>query len=63
MPLVGPLLVTIDRIHVVNLWTDFPDKLSNDEIQILREEAPYWYKFFSTRLTDRHIHDASQTTP
>ena len=51
--LVGPLLVTFDRVTFLNLFSDFPAKFTDEQIEIIREERPYWYNFFKERLNDR----------
>ena len=50
-PLEGPLLVTFDRENVLNLWQDFPSKFTKEQIEVFKEEMPYWYDFFKDRLT------------
>ncbi|EJZ86479.1 hypothetical protein HMPREF9241_01104 [Schaalia turicensis ACS-279-V-Col4] len=51
-PLRGPILVTFDKRTIFNLWTDFPSKFTPEQIQIMREEEPYWYEFFMPRLEE-----------
>ena len=51
-PLRGPILVTFDKRTIFNLWTDFPSKFTPEQIQIMREEQPYWYEFFMPRLEE-----------
>lgn len=51
-PLRGPILVTFDKRTIFNLWTDFPSKFTPEQIQIMREEEPYWYGFFMPRLEE-----------
>ena len=51
-PLRGPMLVTFDKRTIFNLWTDFPSKFTPEQIQIMREEQPYWYEFFMPRLEE-----------
>ncbi len=51
-PLRGPILVTFDKRTIFNLWTDFPSKFTPEQIQIMREEEPYWYEFFMSRLEE-----------
>ncbi|WP_115727678.1 DUF7675 family protein [Actinomyces culturomici] len=49
--IIGPKLVTFDRRTILNLWTDFPEKFTDEQIDVLREERPFWYEFFASRLT------------
>lgn len=49
---IGPLYVTFDKKTVLNLWTDYPQKFTPEQIQIMREEQPYWYEFFMPRLEE-----------
>lgn len=46
----GELLITFDKVKVYNLWCDFPNQFSQEEIKILKKEMPYWYDFFKERL-------------
>ena len=47
---IGSLLITFDKKKVYNLWTDFPLKFKQSEIEIIKEEMPYWYDFFNDRM-------------
>ena len=47
---VGLFLFSFDRVKVYNLFEDFPDKLSREEVKIFCNENPFWAKFFSDRL-------------
>ena len=47
----GPFLVTFDKETVYNVWTDYPDKMKPEEVQIFQKECPFWADFFSDRLT------------
>lgn len=38
----GPLLFSFDRQKVYNYWTDYPDKLSPEELEIFDREQPLW---------------------
>lgn len=49
--MIGEMLVTFDKETVYNLFTDFPEKFTHEQIQILKEENPFWYNFFASRLT------------
>lgn len=51
-PTIGPMLFTFDKETVLNLWTDYPQKFTPEQIQIMREEEPYWYEFFMPRLEE-----------
>ena len=46
------MLFTFDKETVLNLWTDYPQKFTPEQIQIMREEQPYWYEFFMPRLEE-----------
>ena len=36
----GPFLFSFDGEKVYNFWTDYPDKLTPDEIEIFKKENP-----------------------
>lgn len=38
------------RGKVHNLFADYPEKLTADELEIFNRENPYWVKFFADRL-------------
>lgn len=40
--MIGPLLFSFDRQKVYNYWTDYPDKLSPEELEIFDREQPLW---------------------
>ena len=44
----GPILISFDKKTVYNLWTDY-GKLTAEQKAILKEEMPFWYKFFERR--------------
>lgn len=44
----GPILISFDKKKVYNLWTDY-GKLTTEQKEILKEEMPFWYKFFERR--------------
>ncbi len=44
----GELLITFDKVKVYNLWCDFPNQFTLEEI--FKKEMPYWYDFFKERL-------------
>ncbi len=51
----GPLCITFDKKNIYNLWSDFPDKLTDEEVRIFCNENPYWADFFKPRLEKRGI--------
>ena len=46
----GGKLVTFDRINFLNMFSDYPEKFTAEQIEIIREERPYWFNFFRERL-------------
>ena len=47
---VGLFLFSFDRVKVYNLFEDFPEKLSKEEIKIFVKENLFWANFFKDRL-------------
>lgn len=47
---VGLFLFSFDRVKVYNLFQDFPEKLSKEEVEIFCKENPFWANFFNDRL-------------
>lgn len=51
-PVLGGLWVTFnpdDLTDIRNLWTDYPEKFTPEEIEILKNERSYWTDFFANR--------------
>ena len=36
----GPYLFSFDFEHIFNFWTDYPDKLTPEQIEIFKKENP-----------------------
>ena len=49
---IGLWLFSFDKKKVYNMFADFPQKLTKEEVQIFIEENPYWADFFKDRLTE-----------
>ncbi|MBT8853752.1 hypothetical protein BTH55_03010 [Lactobacillus delbrueckii subsp. bulgaricus] len=45
----GRLEISFDKKKIYNLWTDYPDKFTPEEIEIFKKEEPYWANFFKAR--------------
>ena len=45
----GPLLFSFDKIHILNLWTDYPYKFTDEQKEIFDKEYPFWAEFFRYR--------------
>ena len=43
---------SFDKKKVYNMFADFPQKLTKEEVQIFIKEQPYWADFFRDRLVD-----------
>lgn len=48
----GPMLISFDKKKIYNLWTDYPDNMTKEEVEIFDEENPFWADFFSWRKED-----------
>lgn len=36
----GPILFSFDQKTIFNFWTDYPDKLTDEQIEIFKKENP-----------------------
>lgn len=45
----GPMLFTFDRKKIYNFWSDYPQKLMPEEIEVFEEDNPYWANFHEHR--------------
>ena len=36
----GPYLFSFDQETIFNFWTDYPDKLTTEQIEIIKQENP-----------------------
>lgn len=45
----GELNISFDLKKIYNLFVDYPYNMTKKEIEIFKEEEPYWAKFFSWR--------------
>lgn len=45
----GLWLFSFDRERIYNLFEDYPDKLTAEEVEIFDREQPYWADFFRDR--------------
>ena len=42
----GEILFSFDKKTILNLWTDYPDKFTEEQKEIFDREQPYWAEFF-----------------
>ena len=47
----GEFLFSFDKKKVYNLFRDYPQALTKEELIIFNKENPYWVEFFKDRLT------------
>ena len=45
----GELNISFNRKKIQNLFEDYPYNMTKEEVEIFKEEEPYWAKFFSWR--------------
>lgn len=43
----GELLFSFDGETMINLWTDYPNKLTKEQKELFDKEQPYWAEFFT----------------
>ena len=46
---VGEFLFTFDKKQIFNMFQDYPEKLSEEQLAIFNDENPEWKEFFSDR--------------
>ena len=46
---VGEYVFSFDKKKTYNLFQDYPDKLTQEEVEIFDKENSYWAEFFSDR--------------
>ena len=42
----GSLKISFDKKKIYNLWTDYPDNMTEEEVKIFDKENPFWAEFF-----------------
>lgn len=47
---VGEWEFSFDKKKIYNMFRDYPEKLSPEEVEIFNRENPYWRKFFADRF-------------
>ena len=45
----GLMLFTFDKKKFYNLFEDYPQNMTSEEVEIFDKENPYWAEFFSDR--------------
>ena len=45
----GEWLFTFDKVNILNMFADYPHKLTKQQKEIFDKENPYWADFFSDR--------------
>lgn len=55
----GEMVFTIDGKNVYNLFADYPEKLTPEELKIFNKENPFWVDFFRDRLIEYYTSRAS----
>ena len=48
----GEWLFSFDQKKIYNMFADFPQKLTKEEVKIFIKEQPEWADFFKDRLKD-----------
>lgn len=46
---VGEFLFTFDKEKIYNMFRDYPDAMTPEEVEIFDRENPFWADFFSDR--------------
>lgn len=48
----GVWLFSFDKKEVFNMFADFPQKLTKEQVRIFIKENPFWADFFKDRLQE-----------
>ncbi|MBO7672423.1 hypothetical protein J6S88_03335 [bacterium] len=43
---IGSYLFSFDKKKIFNLFSDYPHKLTKEQLEIFNKENPYWADFF-----------------
>ncbi len=46
---IGPVEFSFDKKKIYNLWQDYPDNMTPEEVEIFDREQPFWADFFKDR--------------
>lgn len=46
---VGRVFFSFDKKKIYNMFSDYPDKLSKNEIEIFKRENQYWSDYFEAK--------------
>lgn len=46
---VGEFLFTFDKVKIYNMFEDYPDKMTPQEVEIFDQENPFWAEYFADR--------------
>ena len=47
---IGRYLFSFDKERVYNLFSDYPQELTDEQLRVFNRENPFWVEFFSVRL-------------
>lgn len=47
---IGERLFTFDKKKIYNLFEDYPQNMSDEEVEIFNKENSYWREFFEDRF-------------
>ena len=45
----GKLEISFDKVHIFNLWRDYPHNLTKEQKELFDKENPFWAKRFKNR--------------
>ena len=46
---IGKWLFSFDKKKIYNMFRDYPDNMTEEEVAIFDRENPYWKKYFAER--------------
>ena len=49
----GLWLFSFDKVKIYNMFSDYPDRMTAEEVEIFDREQPYWARFFRDRREGR----------
>lgn len=47
---IGEIVFSFDKKEVFNMFSDYPNKLTKEQMEVFNKENPFWKDFFRDRI-------------